>query len=534
MTLGADDVTFSRIVEACVENAIEQRLDSSVKLQCTSGDPGTAIDSDFFAKLPTLRRDYTTLADWIVARGRADHLVPKVVFTTYYDPLPTGTTSCPDSELLDYAQIRYLTARLLQLNSLIVSTVDGLHRRGVGVVNLTNAFDGHRWCSAQPWAYGLSIFKLTNPSSLLSQAPFHPTPAGQEQIARLVGTRGRAAAECPVRARGGRAAAGALAVLATLVVPTGWAAGGAAGATPGPVATPVKAPFSGHGSIDEAYELGAVPGTHLVLYDAAGRAVGKGVADRYGSLIVPSLRPGPGYRFGAVTGGTVQKSAPFKVLSVDDTPPESFYADQHLHVGLNYITMRDGITLAATVRLPPGKTLADGPFPTVHRVLGLRHRRPRQPAPSISTPASRHEEPACCPTRPPPSGRSSPRCSASPRSASRCAARAARAAPSTCSACPPLRRLRRGADRRPPSPGSDGHKVGLVGISFSGISQLFVAGTRPPGLAAIAPMSPTNDLYATGLPRGHLQQRLRRQLGRRAGRPTPSRRRRAASPTPGP
>ena len=27
--------------------------------------------------------------------------------------------------------------------------------------------------------------------------------------------------------------------------------------------------------------------------------------------------------------------------------------------------MRDGITLAATVRLPPGKTLADGPFPTV-------------------------------------------------------------------------------------------------------------------------------------------------------------------------
>src|SRR5665213_2863313 len=46
------------------------------------------------------------------------------------------------------------------------------------------------------------------------------------------------------------------------------------------------------------------------------------------------------------------------------------------------------------------------------------------------------------------------------------------------------------------------HKVGLVGISFSGISQMFVAGTRPPGLAAIAPMSLTDDLYSTGFPGG--------------------------------
>ena len=48
-----------------------------------------------------------------------------------------------------------------------------------------------------------------------------------------------------------------------------------------------------------------------------------------------------------------------------------------------------------------------------------------------------------------------------------------------------------------------GGKVGLAGISFSGITQLFVAGTRPPHLAAIAPMSVTDDLYtATGFPGG--------------------------------
>ena len=47
-----------------------------------------------------------------------------------------------------------------------------------------------------------------------------------------------------------------------------------------------------------------------------------------------------------------------------------------------------------------------------------------------------------------------------------------------------------------------GHKVGMVGISFSGISQLFVAGTDPPDLAAIAPLSVTDDLYSTGYPGG--------------------------------
>src|SRR5207248_3171305 len=32
------------------------------------------------------------------------------------------------------------------------------------------------------------------------------------------------------------------------------------------------------------------------------------------------------------------------------------------------------------------------------------------------------------------------------------------------------------------------HQVGMVGLSYPGISQLFVASQKPPGLAAIAPM----------------------------------------------
>ena len=38
-----------------------------------------------------------------------------------------------------------------------------------------------------------------------------------------------------------------------------------------------------------------------------------------------------------------------------------------------------------------------------------------------------------------------------------------------------------------------GGKVGMVGLSYPGIAQLFVASTRPPHLAAITPMSTFDD-----------------------------------------
>src|SRR6185369_12745143 len=52
-------------------------------------------------------------------------------------------------------------------------------------------------------------------------------------------------------------------------------------------------------------------------------------------------------------------------------------------------------------------------------------------------------------------------------------------------------------------PWAQGHKVGMVGISFPGISQLFVGGVRPPHLAALTPLSVIADIYrAPGFPGG--------------------------------
>ena len=48
------------------------------------------------------------------------------------------------------------------------------------------------------------------------------------------------------------------------------------------------------------------------------------------------------------------------------------------------------------------------------------------------------------------------------------------------------------------------HKVGMMGISYGGISQLFVAATDPPDLAAIAPLSDIDNTATTLYPGGIL------------------------------
>src|SRR5207244_11564251 len=48
------------------------------------------------------------------------------------------------------------------------------------------------------------------------------------------------------------------------------------------------------------------------------------------------------------------------------------------------------------------------------------------------------------------------------------------------------------------------HRVGMMGISYGGISQLFVAATNPPSLAAIAPLSVIDNTATTLYPGGIL------------------------------
>ena len=95
-----------------------------------------------------------------------------------------------DTNYLYPEQVRYLSKLVVTLNTRIESTIEAIDDRRVALADVSDVYDdggvSHRWCSDDPWAYGLSIIRLSDPASLESQAPFHPTPAGQRRIAAAV------------------------------------------------------------------------------------------------------------------------------------------------------------------------------------------------------------------------------------------------------------------------------------------------------------------------------------------------------------
>ena len=139
------------------------------------------------------------------------------------------------------------------------------------------------------------------------------------------------------------------------------------------------ATFAGHGSIEEAYVIGAPPGKRLNVLDASGKKVGSGVVDNLGGLIVTNLTPGPGFRFEYVSGGKTEATPPFSVLSTVSDPNLPIYSSQHLHARSQ---LRDDARRRSACRNGPptsrkdagGRAFSDG-----HRVLRICRGRAAQP-----------------------------------------------------------------------------------------------------------------------------------------------------------
>jgi lysophospholipase L1-like esterase len=193
VTLGADDVDFGDIVEDCVKNAYSNWWNpKKYPRECVEENPGPSVQQHFVDVLPQVKKNYGTLVDWIEARAKENGVpVPKIVFTNYADPLPGDPSAdCPDAHLLYADQLTYLDKLLGQMNQMITSTITGLGKDNVALADISKAYvpggTDHRWCSDDPWAYGLSIYSFSAPSSFSSLAPFHPTPAGQKSIAEGV------------------------------------------------------------------------------------------------------------------------------------------------------------------------------------------------------------------------------------------------------------------------------------------------------------------------------------------------------------
>ena len=237
--------------------------------------------------------------------------------------------------------------------------------------------------------------------------------------------------------------------------------------------------FIARGSAEQAYATGLPGGARLDLISRSGRVVQVGRADALGGIVFRKVMPGPGYRI-RLLGHGGGKSAAFTVLTDRPAPPNPrIYGQRIPEGGYGYLTTRDGTKLAIDVHLPAGP----GPYQTVVEYSGYGYADPAGPDSGIAPVATllgfavvdvNMRGTGC-------SGGS--------------------------------------FDYFEPLQSLDGydvietvahqswvlhHKVGMIGISYGGISQLFVAATDPPDLAAITPLSVIDDTATTLYPGGLL------------------------------
>jgi predicted acyl esterase len=260
------------------------------------------------------------------------------------------------------------------------------------------------------------------------------------------------------------------------------------------LAAQAKSPtVDAHGSAKQVYATGLAPGAAASLLDRSGHRVQTIAATPEGGVLFRDVRPGSGYRV-QVAQAT---SAPVTVHDNASTPWDtSFYKQPITDDGYGYLTTRDGTKLAYTVHPPtvpaglgtPDVTLPAGPdyappYPTLIEYSGYGYARPSGPENGIAVIAN----------------------------AMGFAVVDIQMRGTGCSAgafdfFEPLQSLD-GYDiveTIAHQPWVKNHKVGMMGISYGAISQLFTASTQPPDLAAIAPLSVIDTTPTTLYPGGVL------------------------------
>jgi len=261
-----------------------------------------------------------------------------------------------------------------------------------------------------------------------------------------------------------------LALLTAGIVTLGLVDAGGTSAS-APPASAASAPWTVRPGIHQVAVLDAIPGRRLHLVDEHGVDQASGHVDLLGSLLFRDVATGT---YTIADGGGVT-SAPFRVLDPADVPDPSLYAGQRIGPDdgsswYGYLETRDGTTLSAWVSLPGD--VADGPYPTLVEYSGY--------------------------------GPSDPDSAGFPQliNALGFAYVGVNMRGSGCSGGsysyfdePQVYDGYDVIEAVAAQPWVQDHRVGMAGVSYPGISQLFVAQTRPPSLAAITPFSVIDDSY---------------------------------------
>ncbi len=291
---------------------------------------------------------------------------------------------------------------------------------------------------------------------------------------------------------------------------TGGDDSGAAGGG-GQAGSSGNATFKVRQSVEQLDITHATPGDELALDDASGTELQKATTDTQGSLIFRKIPPGTGYVVRTTTATPEQHTGPLTVMSVENSlPADSFYSGQKLSAGSGYITTRDGTQLAIYVTLPGP---ADkGPYPTVVNYSGYDPARPGAPLPGFENSPLCATVPALCDA---PSAPGAEIAAFYGYATVGVNMRGTGCSGGAYDFFETLQRLD-GYDVIQTVAAQDwvlNHKVGMVGLSYPGISQMFVAETQPPGLAAITPLSVIGNTFSTLLPGGILNNGFAIQWG---------------------
>jgi uncharacterized protein len=261
------------------------------------------------------------------------------------------------------------------------------------------------------------------------------------------------------------------------------------------------ASFDAHGSVEQVYATGLTAGAEVSLIDSADQVVQTRNANELGGALFRNVTPGDGYR--VASGG--ETSDPLTVLTTQSAPPSTDVYNQTVPSdGYGYMKTRDGTDLAYSVHpptdvlnavgldLPPALTTLLGglpvpspatPGPTLVEYSGYGYARPEGPVSGIAALANLMGFTVVDVNM-----------------------RGTGCSGGSFDFFEPLQSLD-GYDvveTVARQPWVSHNKVGMLGISYGGISQLFTGQTQPPSLAALAPLSVIDQTQTTLYPGGIL------------------------------
>jgi len=283
------------------------------------------------------------------------------------------------------------------------------------------------------------------------------------------------------------ARAGAIALIATMwLVAVPMTRSGASASTS----------FTAAGSVQQVYVTGLDGGEQASLISPDGTTFATQNADSLGGLLFRNVPPGDGY---VVRNASGVQSAPLTVHNDDPAPWDpGIYNQSITDNGYTYLTTRDGTQLAIDVHpptspagepgLPAGTQLPNGPdylppYPTLIEYSGYGYADPAGPVNGIAVVANLMGFAVVDVNM-----------------------RGTGCSGGAFDFFEELQNLD-GYDvveTIANQPWVLGHKVGMMGISYGGISQLFTAQLNPPHLAAISPLSVIDATATTLYPGGDL------------------------------